>query len=300
MPMSCSTPSPTRSSARPRMGDIGHHFPPSDEAYRGISSVTLLERGREIVAAAGYEIANVDATIIAEEPKIGPHADRMRCGHRRRAPDRCGSGQPQGDHKRAPGVCRATRRASRPWLLRQSEAGAEPMRVLLQRVSSAAVRVDGEVVGEIEPWPGRSGRDRHADTPSDRRANGEQVRRASDLRGRRRQDESLPPGLWALEPEGAGMLVVSQFTLYADVRKGRRPSFTDAAPPNLGQELVDHFAAAVRVARHGGRNWSVRRAHGRQSRQRWAGHDLARQRGARAGLIARIGPATSGLFGVSV
>ena len=60
------------------MGDIGHHFPPSDEAYRGISSVTLLERSREIVAAAGYEIANVDATIIAEEPKIGPHADRMR------------------------------------------------------------------------------------------------------------------------------------------------------------------------------------------------------------------------------
>ena len=42
------------------------------------------------------------------------------------------------------------------------------------------------------------------------------------------------------------MLVVSQFTLYADARKGRRPSFTDAAPPILGQELVDTFVAAVR------------------------------------------------------
>ena len=48
------------------------------------------------------------------------------------------------------------------------------------------------------------------------------------------------------EPDGAGMLVVSQFTLYADVRKGRRPSFTNAAPPNLGQEMVDAFAEAVR------------------------------------------------------
>jgi len=60
------------------MGDIGYHFPPSDESYRSISSITLLERSREIVAAAGYEIVNVDATIIAEDPKIGPHASRMR------------------------------------------------------------------------------------------------------------------------------------------------------------------------------------------------------------------------------
>jgi 2-C-methyl-D-erythritol 4-phosphate cytidylyltransferase/2-C-methyl-D-erythritol 2,4-cyclodiphosphate synthase len=60
------------------LGDLGYHFPPSDESYRSISSITLLERSREIVAAAGYEIVNVDTTIIAEEPKIGPHASRMR------------------------------------------------------------------------------------------------------------------------------------------------------------------------------------------------------------------------------
>jgi len=60
------------------MGDIGRHFPPSDETYRGISSVTLLERSRDIIAAAGFDVGNIDATVIAEEPKIGPHADRMR------------------------------------------------------------------------------------------------------------------------------------------------------------------------------------------------------------------------------
>jgi 2-C-methyl-D-erythritol 4-phosphate cytidylyltransferase / 2-C-methyl-D-erythritol 2,4-cyclodiphosphate synthase len=60
------------------MGDIGRHFPPSDASYRDISSVVLLKHSREIVATAGYEIVNIDATVIAEEPKISPHADRMR------------------------------------------------------------------------------------------------------------------------------------------------------------------------------------------------------------------------------
>jgi 2-C-methyl-D-erythritol 4-phosphate cytidylyltransferase/2-C-methyl-D-erythritol 2,4-cyclodiphosphate synthase len=59
-------------------GDIGRHFPPSDESFRGISSVTLLERSRGIVATAGYEVGNIDATVIAEEPKIGPYVDQMR------------------------------------------------------------------------------------------------------------------------------------------------------------------------------------------------------------------------------
>jgi D-tyrosyl-tRNA(Tyr) deacylase len=48
---------------------------------------------------------------------------------------------------------------------------------------------------------------------------------------------------------GGQMLVVSQFTLYADVRKGRRPSFTDAAGPERGRALYEHFAA--RLASHG-------------------------------------------------
>jgi 2-C-methyl-D-erythritol 4-phosphate cytidylyltransferase/2-C-methyl-D-erythritol 2,4-cyclodiphosphate synthase len=59
------------------LGDIGRHFPPSDEAYRGISSVTLLERSAGLVADAGYRVINVDATVIAEAPKIGPHAVKM-------------------------------------------------------------------------------------------------------------------------------------------------------------------------------------------------------------------------------
>jgi 2-C-methyl-D-erythritol 4-phosphate cytidylyltransferase/2-C-methyl-D-erythritol 2,4-cyclodiphosphate synthase len=59
------------------LGDIGRHFPPSDEAYRGISSVTLLQRSATLVMDAGYQIVNVDATVIAEAPKIGPHAADM-------------------------------------------------------------------------------------------------------------------------------------------------------------------------------------------------------------------------------
>jgi len=45
---------------------------------------------------------------------------------------------------------------------------------------------------------------------------------------------------------GGEALVVSQFTLYADVRRGNRPGFTDAAPPEIGEHLVDAFAAALR------------------------------------------------------
>jgi 2-C-methyl-D-erythritol 4-phosphate cytidylyltransferase/2-C-methyl-D-erythritol 2,4-cyclodiphosphate synthase len=59
------------------LGDIGRHFPPSDEAYRGISSVTLLERSARLVADAGYRVINIDATVIAEAPPIGPHAAKM-------------------------------------------------------------------------------------------------------------------------------------------------------------------------------------------------------------------------------
>jgi len=50
-----------------------------------------------------------------------------------------------------------------------------------------------------------------------------------------------------LDVDGAA-LVVSQFTLYADAHKGRRPSFTDAAPPEVAEPLVDHFARALREA----------------------------------------------------
>ncbi len=60
------------------LGDIGLHFPDTDSAYRGASSICLLERVRDLVKAEGYRIVNLDATIIAQKPKMRPHIDEMR------------------------------------------------------------------------------------------------------------------------------------------------------------------------------------------------------------------------------
>ena len=58
--------------------DIGHYFPDSDPAYRDISSLRLLERVAELVAAAGCRIGNIDAVLVLEAPRIAPYRDRMR------------------------------------------------------------------------------------------------------------------------------------------------------------------------------------------------------------------------------
>ena len=58
--------------------DIGHHFPNTEETIRGISSLEILQRVGEILAEKKCRIANVDATLIAEAPKIGPHLEAMR------------------------------------------------------------------------------------------------------------------------------------------------------------------------------------------------------------------------------
>jgi 2-C-methyl-D-erythritol 2,4-cyclodiphosphate synthase len=58
--------------------DIGHHFPNTEEAIRGISSLEILQRVGEILVEKKCRIANVDATLIAEAPKIGPHLEAMR------------------------------------------------------------------------------------------------------------------------------------------------------------------------------------------------------------------------------
>ena len=58
--------------------DIGHHFPNTEEAIRGINSLKILQRVGEILAEKKCRIANVDATLIAEAPKIGPHLEAMR------------------------------------------------------------------------------------------------------------------------------------------------------------------------------------------------------------------------------
>ena len=60
------------------LGDIGKHFPDTDPAYSGISSLKLLERVGELLEEHSFLIENIDATIIAQEPKMRPHIDTMR------------------------------------------------------------------------------------------------------------------------------------------------------------------------------------------------------------------------------
>ena len=59
------------------LGDIGKHFPDTDPAYRGISSMKLLETVGELLDQEGYVIENIDATIIAQRPRMRPYIDRM-------------------------------------------------------------------------------------------------------------------------------------------------------------------------------------------------------------------------------
>jgi len=111
------------------------------------------------------------------------------------------------------------------------------VRAVLQRVSRASVTVDGEVVGAIDrpgllAFVGAT----HDDGP-------EQVeliaRKISDLRILHDERSVLDVG--------APVLVVSQFTLYADTRKGRRPSWNGAAPGPVAEPLVDAVVAALRA-----------------------------------------------------
>lgn len=59
-------------------GDIGKHFPDTDPLYKGVSSLKLLEHVGEMLDNKGYEIGNIDSTIIAQEPKMSPYIDQMR------------------------------------------------------------------------------------------------------------------------------------------------------------------------------------------------------------------------------
>ena len=59
-------------------GDIGKHFPDTDENYKGADSLKLLERVMEIISEDGYKISNIDATIIAQKPKLAPYIENMR------------------------------------------------------------------------------------------------------------------------------------------------------------------------------------------------------------------------------
>ena len=60
------------------LSDIGHHFPAGDARWRGADSMELLRQTAKLVAAARYRVINVDATVVAEAPKLSPHVDGMR------------------------------------------------------------------------------------------------------------------------------------------------------------------------------------------------------------------------------
>ena len=59
------------------LGDIGKHFPDTDPAYEGISSLKLLEHVRDLIAKKGYVVENIDATVIAQKPKLRPYIEQM-------------------------------------------------------------------------------------------------------------------------------------------------------------------------------------------------------------------------------
>jgi D-tyrosyl-tRNA(Tyr) deacylase len=113
------------------------------------------------------------------------------------------------------------------------------MRVVLQRVSRAAVRVDGRVVGEI----GRGLLLLAGFTAGDTDATVEWM--AEKIAGLRMFPDDDGKMNRSLDDIGGAVLVVSQFTLYGDARKGRRPSFVDAAPPAVAEPLYGHFADAL-------------------------------------------------------
>ncbi len=118
------------------------------------------------------------------------------------------------------------------------------MRVLIQRVTKAAVTVEDRTVGEIGPGLLLLVGITHDDGPAeiDLLANKvANLRIFTDAEGQ--MNRSALDLLAAGDP--IAMLVVSQFTLYADSRKGRRPSYTKAAPPAIASPAVDHFAAAL-------------------------------------------------------
>ncbi len=60
------------------LGDIGKHFPDSDPKYKGADSLMLMREVKRILAENGYQVGNVDATIIAQAPRMSPHIDTMR------------------------------------------------------------------------------------------------------------------------------------------------------------------------------------------------------------------------------
>ena len=113
------------------------------------------------------------------------------------------------------------------------------MRALIQRAQRAQVTVDGEVIGRIGAGLVVLLGVGQEDTPADVKLLAEKT-----VNLRIFTDDQDKLNLSALDRQ-LPLLIVSQFTLYADCRKGRRPSFSDAAPPELGEALYEMFCAEV-------------------------------------------------------
>jgi D-aminoacyl-tRNA deacylase len=116
------------------------------------------------------------------------------------------------------------------------------VRTVIQRVTEASVTVDGQIVGRI--GAGLCillgvGKDDNLDTAA---------ALAEKVKNLRIFDDEFGKMNRSVVDCGGAILVVSQFTLYAECRKGNRPSFTDAAPPALAQELYQEFVNRLRAA----------------------------------------------------
>jgi len=116
------------------------------------------------------------------------------------------------------------------------------MRAVIQRVSQASVTVDGQIVGTIE----RGFLVLVGVTHNDSRAEADWL--ARKIAGLRIFEDDAGKMNLGLADVGGAVLVVSQFTLYGDARKGRRPDFIQAARPEVAEPLVDYFVEALRSA----------------------------------------------------
>ena len=117
------------------------------------------------------------------------------------------------------------------------------MRAIVQRVSRASVSVENEIVGAIGRGVVVLVGVAHGDTQEQAEW---LARKIAGLRIFEDSAGKINAGL--LDVDGAA-LIISQFTLYADVRKGRRPSFTDAARPEVAEPLIEHLVQAMQ--KHG-------------------------------------------------
>lgn len=114
------------------------------------------------------------------------------------------------------------------------------MRLVVQRVARASVREGGELLGEVGPGAVVLAGIGHDDTP-------EIVDRMADkLIGLRYFEDADGRTNLAIADGGGALLVISQFTLYADLRRGRRPGFTAAAQPEVATPLIDRFVERLR------------------------------------------------------